>query len=55
MISQEYPEKVDLENCAKEPIHIIGKTQEYGVLVVCDPLSLERTLVIFCLPGRDMR
>ncbi len=41
--SQKYPEKVDLENCAKEPIHIIGKTQEYGVVVVCDPLSLTIT------------
>lgn len=41
--SQKYPEKIDLENCAKEPIHIIGKTQEYGVVVVCDPLSLTIT------------
>ncbi|HER40416.1 MAG TPA: GAF domain-containing protein, partial [Salinimicrobium catena] len=41
--SQKYPEKIDLENCAKEPIHIIGKTQDYGVVVVCDPLSLAIT------------
>lgn len=32
-----YPNRVNLDNCAKEPIHIIGKTQAHGVLVVCDP------------------
>lgn len=42
-ISQKYPEKIDLENCAQEPIHIIGQTQQYGVVVVCDPLSLTIT------------
>ncbi|MDR5590539.1 ATP-binding protein [Christiangramia sediminicola] len=31
-----YPEKVDLSSCEKEPIHIIGVTQEHGVLVACD-------------------
>lgn len=38
-----YPENIDLKNCSKEPIHIIGKTQSYGVLLVCDPLTLEVT------------
>lgn len=35
-----YPSEVNLENCAKEPIHIIGKSQAHGVLVICDPESL---------------
>ncbi|MGB7786147.1 MAG: ATP-binding protein [Salinimicrobium sp.] len=38
-----YPEEVNLDNCAKEPIHIIGKTQAYGVLLVCDALNLKIT------------
>lgn len=38
-----YPGEVNLENCAREPIHIIGKTQAHGVLLVCDPLSLKVT------------
>ncbi len=41
--SEKYPEKVDLENCAKEPIHSIGSTQSHGVLIACDPLSLKIT------------
>lgn len=43
--AEKYPEKVDLENCAKEPIHIIGHTQSHGVLIACDPLSLLITQV----------
>jgi two-component system, chemotaxis family, sensor kinase Cph1 len=39
--SLNYPDKVDLDNCAKEPIHIIGKTQSHGLLIVCDPETLE--------------
>ncbi len=31
-----YPENVDLSSCEKEPIHIIGSTQEHGVLVACE-------------------
>lgn len=31
-----YPTSVNLENCAKEPIHIIGNTQEFGLLLVAD-------------------
>jgi chemotaxis family two-component system sensor kinase Cph1 len=38
-----YPERVNLDNCAAEPIHIIGSSQEHGVLLACDPLSLEIT------------
>lgn len=39
----DYPEKIDLENCSKEAIHIIGKTQSFGVLLVCDPVTFEVT------------
>lgn len=29
-----YPKKVDLTNCDKEPIHLIGQVQAYGMLLV---------------------
>ena len=32
-----YSEKIDLENCAREPIHIINRTQEFGLLLVANP------------------
>ncbi len=35
----QYPEKVDLSSCEKEPIHIIGATQSHGVLVSCNKSS----------------
>ena len=35
-----YPEKVDISNCDKEPIHIIGKSQSHGVIVACDSENL---------------
>lgn len=38
-----YSEKVNLDNCAKEPIHIIGKTQSHGVLIACDPHNYKIT------------
>ncbi len=38
-----YPGEVNLENCEREPIHIIGKTQAHGVLLVCDALNLKIT------------
>lgn len=31
-----YPKKVDVTNCDKEPIHIIGKSQAHGVILACD-------------------
>ena len=34
-----YSEEIDLENCAREPIHIINRTQEFGLLLVADPES----------------
>ena len=37
----QYPERVNLDNCAKEPIHHIGKTQAYGVIVVCNPKTFQ--------------
>lgn len=40
---EHYLKGVDLDNCAKEPIHIIGKTQRHGVLVVCDAQDLKIT------------
>ena len=36
-------DKLDLENCSREPIHIIGKTQAHGVLIACDPQSFKIT------------
>lgn len=39
--SLKYPVHVDLENCAKEPIHIIGKSQAHGVILVCDRHNLK--------------
>lgn len=30
---QAYPDKIDISNCDKEPIHIIGKSQAHGVLI----------------------
>jgi two-component system, chemotaxis family, sensor kinase Cph1 len=38
-----YPDQVNLENCAKEPIHLIGRTQEHGVLLACNFQTLEIT------------
>ncbi|MCG9970389.1 ATP-binding protein [Christiangramia crocea] len=40
-----YPEKVDMTNCDKEPIHIIGKSQSHGVIVACDKVSLNITQI----------
>lgn len=34
---------VTLTNCEQEPIHIIGHSQEHGVIVVCNPESLKIT------------
>ena len=40
-----YPEKVDISNCEKEPIHIIGKSQAHGVIVACDKNNLKITQI----------
>lgn len=39
-----YPKKVDLTNCDKEPIHLLGKIQPHGFLLVCNSnnYTLER-------------
>lgn len=34
---QGYPNKVDITNCDREPIHIIGSAQSHGVILACDP------------------
>ncbi|SHF92302.1 multi-sensor signal transduction histidine kinase [Salegentibacter echinorum] len=36
-----YPDKVDISNCEKEPIHLIGKAQAHGVILAVDPTSLK--------------
>lgn len=38
-------DKLDLQNCSREPIHIIGKTQAHGVLISCDPQNFKITQV----------
>ncbi|TBW26417.1 ATP-binding protein [Gramella sp. KN1008] len=40
-----YPEKVDITNCDKEPIHIIGKSQSHGVIIACDRKDLVITQI----------
>lgn len=56
----EYPNRVNLDNCAKEPIHIIGKTQAHGVLLACDAKTLkitqvgENTAEFFGIPHQDL-
>ncbi|WP_029033588.1 ATP-binding protein [Salinimicrobium terrae] len=42
-LSSVQPGELNLDNCAREPIHIIGKTQAHGVLVACDPQTLKIT------------
>ncbi|MCF4102735.1 ATP-binding protein [Gillisia sp. M10.2A] len=36
-----YPQKIDVTNCDREPIHIIGKSLAHGVIVVCEASSLK--------------
>lgn len=38
-----YPDLVDIKNCDKEPIHIIGKSQAHGVILACHKESLKIT------------
>ncbi|MCM4158722.1 GAF domain-containing protein [Antarcticibacterium flavum] len=38
-----YPDNVNLTNCDKEPIHIIGKAQAHGVILACNKDTLEIT------------
>ncbi|TRO65073.1 ATP-binding protein [Christiangramia sabulilitoris] len=40
-----YPEKVDLSSCEKEPIHIIGATQDHGLLLACNRFNGKITQV----------
>jgi two-component system, chemotaxis family, sensor kinase Cph1 len=41
--SDEYPAKVDLNNCDREPIHLIGTSQSNGVIIACDRKDLKIT------------
>ncbi|WP_037321107.1 ATP-binding protein [Salegentibacter sp. Hel_I_6] len=36
-----YPEKVDIRNCDKEPIHLIGKAQAHGVILAVNPQTFK--------------
>lgn len=38
-----YPDRVDIKNCDKEPIHIIGKSQAHGVILACYGETLKIT------------
>ena len=54
-----YPEKVDVQNCDKEPIHLIGKAQAHGVIVAVNPQifqvtqASENTLKFFGISHTD--
>jgi light-regulated signal transduction histidine kinase (bacteriophytochrome)/CheY-like chemotaxis protein len=54
------PDQVDLTNCDREPIHIPGRIQPHGVLLVCDSdLSLVRrhslnAVEVLALPFEDI-
>ncbi len=55
-----YPEKIDISNCEKEPIHIIGKSQSHGVILACRLETLEitqcseNTAKVFSMPQDDI-
>lgn len=36
-----YPKKIDLTNCDKEPIHLLGQVQSHAYLFVLDALTLQ--------------
>jgi two-component system, chemotaxis family, sensor kinase Cph1 len=38
-----YPDKVNLTNCDREPIHIIGQAQGHGVIIACNKNTFEIT------------
>ncbi len=54
-----YPEKVDVQNCDKEPIHLIGEAQAHGVIVAVNPETFavtqasENTLKFFGISHKD--
>jgi len=58
--NHQYPDKVDLSSCEKEPIHIIGTTQAHGVVVVCDKNTGIITQIgkncteLFGIPAEDL-
>ena len=36
-VSKDYAEPVDLTNCDREPIHILGRVQSFGALLAISP------------------
>ncbi len=42
-VTGSYPEKVDITNCDREPIHIIGKAQPHGVIIGCSRADFQIT------------
>ncbi|WP_424493856.1 ATP-binding protein [Salinimicrobium sp. GXAS 041] len=58
--SNSYPEEVNIDNCAREPIHIIGKCQSHGAVVACNLQDLtvlqcsENTAVHFSIPHNEL-
>ena len=55
-----YPEKIDIRNCEKEPIHLIGKAQAHGVILAVDPKTFkiiqasENTLKFFGISHKTL-
>ena len=49
-----------MDNCAREPIHIIGKCQSHGAIVSCDKLNFkvlqcsENTAALFSFPHEEL-
>ncbi|WP_081210164.1 ATP-binding protein [Salegentibacter sediminis] len=38
-----YPQEIDILNCEKEPIHLIGKSQAHGIILACNPGNFQIT------------
>ncbi len=57
---QGYPKKIDITNCDREPIHIIGSLQSHGVIIACDQETLlitqcsENSRSLFGHEARDL-
>lgn len=50
-----YPKEIDISDCEKEPIHIIGKSQAHGVIMSCDPTNFEKRSCRKYYPGKGHR
>lgn len=40
---EDYPSKINITNCDREPIHIIGKSQAHGAILACDKNTFKIT------------